>query len=44
MLVNELKLVKLWYGFDSGFMNVIIFVKKMKKKNGERKILVYKGY
>lgn len=43
MLVNELKLVKLWYGFDSGFMNVIIFVKKM-KKNGERKILVYKGY
>lgn len=36
MLVNELKLVKLWYGFDSGFMNVII--------NGERKILVYKGY
>lgn len=43
MLVNELKLVKLWYGFNSGFMNVIIFVKKM-KKIGEKKILVYKGY
>lgn len=37
MLVNELKLVKLWYGFDSGFMNVIIFVKKMKKKMERKK-------
>lgn len=43
MLANELKLVKSWYGSDSGSMNAIVFVKKM-KKNGERKILVYKGY
>lgn len=40
MLVNELKLVKLWYGFDSGFMNVIIFVKKMKKKWREKNISI----
>lgn len=32
MLANELKLVKSWYGSDSGSMNAIIFVKKMKKK------------
>lgn len=43
MLANELKLVKSWYGSDSGSMNAIIFVKKI-KKNGERKIVVYKGY
>lgn len=44
MLANELKLVKSWYGSDSGSMNAIIFVKKIKKKKGKRKILVNKGY